>query len=232
MGCNGSKAAETKKNDEAAYDIKTKAKVAGKAPIGVEVEEGKTYYYCTCGLSKNQPWCDGSHVTGNEENGTDFKPLAYTADKTETKYFCACKQTDNAPFCDGSHTKLPADDEKKVDEAAYDIKTKAKVAGKAPIGVEVEEGKTYYYCTCGLSKNQPFCDGSHVEGNKENGTEFAPLAWTAEKAETKYFCACKQTETAPFCDGAHAKLPADDEEKPVDAEVADKPAEEEQKSEA
>ncbi|WP_456388267.1 CDGSH iron-sulfur domain-containing protein [Profundibacter sp.] len=78
--------------------------------------------------------------------------------------------------------------------------TEPKIAGTAPIAVNVEEGKSYFWCTCGQSKNQPFCDGAHKE------TAFVPLKWTAEASETKYFCACKQTKGAPFCDGAHKNL--------------------------
>lgn len=70
------------------------------APYPVDVEEGKTYYWCSCGKSKKQPFCDGSHA------GTDFQPVAYTADKTGTAYFCGCKATRNPPLCDGSHSKL------------------------------------------------------------------------------------------------------------------------------
>lgn len=73
-------------------------------------------------------------------------------------------------------------------------------AQKAPYSVEVEEGKTYYWCTCGRSKTQPFCDGSH------SGTGFAPLAYTAEKTGTAYFCGCKATQMPPLCDGSHSKL--------------------------
>ena len=90
--------------------------------------------------------------------------------------------------------------------ASYDIKTRAVVASKSPIGIEVEAGKTYYWCSCGLSKNQPFCDGSHMEANKKNDTEFAPMAWTAEEAGMKYFCQCKQTKNPPMCDGSHSSL--------------------------
>ncbi len=71
-----------------------------KSPIKVAVEEGKTYHWCTCGDSKNQPMCDGSH------RGTAFTPLAYTADVTGDKYFCACKHTKTAPMCDGGHKAL------------------------------------------------------------------------------------------------------------------------------
>ena len=91
-----------------------------------------------------------------------------------------------------------------ADTSAYDLRTqKAVVAQKAPVGVEVVDGKTYYWCTCGLSKNQPFCDGSHA------GTDFRPMAWTAPEKKTVYLCACKQTKNAPFCDGSHAGIPDD-----------------------
>jgi len=78
--------------------------------------------------------------------------------------------------------------------------TKAEVAGTAPIAIEVEQGKSYFWCSCGKSQNQPFCDGSH------KGSDFEPLKWTAEKSETKYFCTCKQTANAPFCDSSHKSL--------------------------
>ena len=74
------------------------------------------------------------------------------------------------------------------------------IAQKAPYPVEVEAGKTYYWCSCGKSQSQPLCDGSH------KGSEFSPMAFTAEKSETKYFCGCKMSANKPFCDGAHAKL--------------------------
>ena len=59
--------------------------VAGKTPIPVEVEEGKSYFWCTCGRSERQPFCDGKHM------GSDFTPMHYEADKTKTVFFCACK---------------------------------------------------------------------------------------------------------------------------------------------
>lgn len=74
------------------------------------------------------------------------------------------------------------------------------VAQKAPYAIEVEQGKDYYWCTCGKSAGQPFCDGSH------KGSEFTPLAWTAEKTETAYFCGCKATADQPMCDGSHKKI--------------------------
>ena len=69
------------------------------------------------------------------------------------------------------------------------------IAQKSPIPVEVEEGKSYFWCTCGKSSKQPFCDGSH------QGSEFAPQKYTAEKDGKVFFCACKHTGNAPMCDG-------------------------------
>jgi len=67
------------------------------APYAANVEEGKSYHWCSCGRSNKQPYCDGSH------KDTGFEPVAFTAEKTETVYLCGCKKTGNAPFCDGSH---------------------------------------------------------------------------------------------------------------------------------
>ena len=77
----------------------TKGQRAGNSAIAVEVEKDKSYYWCACGRSKNQPFCDGSH------KGTEFSPVEYKAEETKKKFFCSCKQTDNPPFCDGSHNK-------------------------------------------------------------------------------------------------------------------------------
>ncbi len=74
------------------------------------------------------------------------------------------------------------------------------VAQKAPIETEVEEGKTYFWCACGRSGNQPFCDGSH------KGTEFTPIQYAAAKSEKVFFCCCKNSANAPLCDGTHASL--------------------------
>lgn len=72
-------------------------------------------------------------------------------------------------------------------------------AGDSPIRVEVKEGQSYFWCTCGKSSKQPFCDGSHKD------TGFAPLKWTAEESGPKFFCTCKVTAKEPFCDGSHSK---------------------------
>lgn len=81
----------------------TKPVVADNKPKEVEVKEGEEYFFCTCGLSDNQPFCDGSH------QGTDLSPKGFTAEKTEKAALCQCKQTGNAPFCDGTHSKIPED---------------------------------------------------------------------------------------------------------------------------
>jgi len=69
----------------------------GDAPIAIELEANKKYAWCSCGLSKNQPLCDGNH------KGTELKPFVFSSKVSETKYLCTCKQTKNPPFCDGSH---------------------------------------------------------------------------------------------------------------------------------
>ncbi len=74
------------------------------------------------------------------------------------------------------------------------------VAARAPKRVLVEAGKTYWWCACGRSQNQPFCDGSH------KGTEFAPVAWEAGETREVSFCQCKRSGKAPLCDGTHRSL--------------------------
>jgi CDGSH-type Zn-finger protein len=78
--------------------------------------------------------------------------------------------------------------------------TKGEIAGTAPLPVEAEAGKRYFWCACGRSANQPFCDGSH------KGSEFSPVGWEAPETRRVFFCVCKQTDTAPFCDGHHNSL--------------------------
>jgi glutamate synthase domain-containing protein 2/CDGSH-type Zn-finger protein len=77
--------------------------IAADHPAKVDLKEGESYYWCSCGRSANQPFCDGSH------KGTEFKPLEFKADKSERAFLCQCKYTANPPFCDGTHKRLPAD---------------------------------------------------------------------------------------------------------------------------
>jgi CDGSH iron-sulfur domain-containing protein 3 len=74
--------------------------VAQKAPFKVDLVGGKSYFWCACGRSKNQPFCDGSH------KGTGLSPRQYTAEENKTVWLCGCKQTKNQPFCDGTHKSL------------------------------------------------------------------------------------------------------------------------------
>jgi len=75
--------------------------IAKRGPFAIEVEQGKRYFWCACGKSVNQPFCDGSH------KGSEFKPLSFTAEESKKVFLCGCKHTKNPPFCDGTHAKLP-----------------------------------------------------------------------------------------------------------------------------
>ena len=74
--------------------------IAQKSPIPVEVKAGQNFYWCSCGKSASQPFCDGAH------KGSSFVPQAYTADVTGDKWFCACKHSGSKPMCDGAHKNL------------------------------------------------------------------------------------------------------------------------------
>lgn len=78
----------------------TEPVIAQKAPYEVEVEEGKSYFWCACGKSATQPFCDSSHV------GTGIQPLKHKAEKSGRLFFCGCKHSGRKPLCDGSHSKL------------------------------------------------------------------------------------------------------------------------------
>ena len=77
-----------------------KPKIAGTTPIAVELEAGKTYAWCSCGLSSNQPWCDGKHKP------TSLTPVVFKAEETKTGFMCNCKHSSKPQFCDGSHKHL------------------------------------------------------------------------------------------------------------------------------
>jgi CDGSH-type Zn-finger protein len=78
--------------------------------------------------------------------------------------------------------------------------TEREIGGREPIAIEVEAGESYWWCACGRSKTQPFCDGSH------KGTIFTPLEFKPEKSAKVFFCTCKRSGKMPLCDGSHKKL--------------------------
>ena len=71
-----------------------------RSPYAVEVEAGKTYWWCSCGKSQSQPFCDGSH------KGSAMTPVKFEADASRTIYFCGCKHSNKAPLCDGAHNSI------------------------------------------------------------------------------------------------------------------------------
>ena len=75
-------------------------KIALKQPIAIQLKQGVTYFYCTCGRSSNQPFCNGAH------EGTSFAPLKFESTIDGTSHLCMCKHTKNPPYCDGSHVYL------------------------------------------------------------------------------------------------------------------------------
>ena len=78
----------------------SEAVIAQKGPYQVELREGKAYFWCRCGRSQKQPFCDGSH------HGSGLKPMRFIAESSGIFNICGCKETDDAPFCDGSHNLL------------------------------------------------------------------------------------------------------------------------------
>ena len=81
-----------------------------------------------------------------------------------------------------------------------DWMTMAIIADNKPARAKLEKGKKYWFCTCGKSKNQPFCDGSH------KGSEFTPLEFVCEESKDYFLCCCKQSASKPYCDGSHKQF--------------------------
>ncbi len=82
-------------------------KIAQKAPFAISVEAGKKYFWCSCGMSQNQPFCDGAHKAYKNEDGTSvMKSVVYEATENKTIYFCGCKKSKNGVLCDGAHSSL------------------------------------------------------------------------------------------------------------------------------
>ncbi len=73
-------------------------------------------------------------------------------------------------------------------------------AQKAPYKIDVVEGKSYFWCACGRSQKQPFCDGSHKD------TGITPIKYKAKRSGPAFFCGCKASAKEPLCDGTHSRL--------------------------
>lgn len=78
----------------------SKGKIAGTEPAEVVLEKGETKYFCACGESDKQPFCDGSH------RHNDFEPVVFTPKRDGKAFLCMCKQSSNLPYCDGTHNSL------------------------------------------------------------------------------------------------------------------------------
>lgn len=81
-------------------DESSKPVMAARSPFPIEVEAGKSYWWCACGRSASQPFCDGSH------KGSEMRPIKYDATESKKVWFCGCKQTASPGLCDGTHNKL------------------------------------------------------------------------------------------------------------------------------
>jgi CDGSH-type Zn-finger protein len=87
--------------------IKNLPEIAARSPFKITVEAGKKYFWCSCGLSKSQPFCDGSHKTYKNPDGSSMmKSVIYEASENKTVYFCGCKHSKKGIFCDGSHSSI------------------------------------------------------------------------------------------------------------------------------
>ncbi|HAF88902.1 MAG TPA: hypothetical protein DCG23_03900 [Deltaproteobacteria bacterium] len=150
-------------------------------PLPITVKKNRVYFWCACGKSSNQPFCDGSH------KNTKFSPVKLESSKLEEVFFCGCKNTKTPPFCDGSHLKLTSG-------------MKFNIKKNSPYRKSVENGETYFWCACGKSSNQPFCDGSHKKTKK------TPFKFDCKNSEEVFFCGCKKSKNPPFCDGTHKSL--------------------------
>jgi CDGSH-type Zn-finger protein len=142
-------------------------------PIAIKVKDNKVYFWCSCGKSAQQPFCDGSH------KNTKFSPVKLESLKNEELHFCGCKETNNPPFCDGSHLKFTEG-------------IKFKMYKNLPFKKSVKNGQTYFWCSCGKSAQQPFCDGSH------NKTKRPPINLIVKIPKKYIFADVRKVKTHHF----------------------------------
>lgn len=104
--------------------------IADNKPVKVSLAKGQEYHFCTCGQSKSQPFCDGSHV------GTSFNPKVIVSDEDGDAYLCACKHTANTPFCDGTHKQF---NDEQVGKEGPGVKSQA---ADLPVAIKTKEEPT------------------------------------------------------------------------------------------
>ena len=121
----------------------TRPLIAKKLPANIQLEKNKKYFWCSCGRSKNQPFCNGSHI------GTDFSPKEFIVESTDNFPLCQCKATANPPFCDGSHAKLG---HLEVGDPAPSQKSHPTVASVTPTPEEPTVARIHELARDGLSK--------------------------------------------------------------------------------
>jgi mannose-6-phosphate isomerase-like protein (cupin superfamily)/CDGSH-type Zn-finger protein len=117
----------------------TKPEIASRKGFYCELKAGERYFWCSCGRSKRQPFCDGSHA------GTGFTPILYRAPRDEEVIFCGCKHTGTAPFCDGTHSNLPGGYASDDPESSANRRVIAVEPGDGPI-VHLD-GHCYVFAT-------------------------------------------------------------------------------------
>ncbi|PLW83909.1 cupin [Kineobactrum sediminis] len=133
-------------------------------PYHVTVEAGKRYLWCSCGLSKTQPFCDQSHV------GTTFRPVLYTATDTRSMLFCGCKHTREQPFCDGSHNNL-------VDEYITDDRPREVLLAQTDVAPFDEAGKALLDGGCFVRRHD------QLQWVTRGGLSMAPIISGSDGAE-------------------------------------------------
>lgn len=173
---------------KASFDKANRTSLGGKRGIGIDdglrvLEQVKTQA--------------GVPVLTDVHTADQCTPVAEVVDILQIPAFL-CRQTDM--LLAAGATKAAINVKKGQFLAPWDMSDTPEIAQKAPYPVEVTAGKTYFWCACGRSAKQPFCDGSHKD------TEFTPVKFTAEADKKVFFCGCKHSDKAPLCDGTHAKL--------------------------
>jgi len=152
----------------------------------IHVKKNDTKAFCMCGLSKNKPFCDGTH----EKNEGDCKfPRVEFFKETKNIYICNCGKTKDKPFCDGSCGREKEEIIEDLEENDSD-----EFKDTQSIKIEMKAGVTKAFCMCGLSNNKPYCDGSHIGTN----CEAAVLKYDSDKVI--YICSCGKSKNKPFCD--------------------------------